>query len=732
MLKFIRLCFVALLCNFLSLSAVPLLSPEPAPEPTPIDSTKKYYKLSGVSILGDRSKALSEIPGSAIFINSETLELQRAFTGNEVLRRVAGLNISDEEGLGLRLNVGVRGLDPDRSRSVLIMEDGIPVSLSPYGEPELYYTPSMDRMTGVEVLKGSGSIMYGPQTIGGVINYITADPIKDARSYLNLSGGNGGFAKAQVGYGASNENMGFMIEYLHKQADKIVRTGFNTHDLTAKLKINLNEKSNITAKIGVYDEVSNSTYLALTQTMFDRGEYFTVMTPNDNLDVRRYSASLTHNYIVADNLLWNTSVFGYTTTRNWRRQDFSRSESASNQTGQVWGDPTVPGGAVFMRNSTGSRNRQFEVLGVQSSIYNETEIAGIKNEIDFGVRAVYERAFEQRVNGTFAKAKSGTLVEDEIRTGYGISAFFQDRINLTEDLILTPGIRYEHFLYERDILRRASKDTSIISDNGLGAIIPGVGINYNIGTQSTVFAGMHRGFAPPRTKDAITSAGVALDLDAELSWNYELGVRSTLTDWLFIEVTGFYLDFTNQIIPVSESSGGLGTGVINGGETQHIGVETAFEVDFARLLTIDMPIRLNINATLNNATFSADRFRTVGEERVNINGNQLPYAPQTIINAMLDMEPIKNLSLFFGLTMVGEQYGDVLNTVAASPSGEIGLIDSYMILDATVRYRFEDYGFALFTSIKNITDERYIASRRPQGIQVGLPRMITGGIDFNF
>jgi len=88
---------------------------------------------------------------------------------------VTGLHAVDEEGIGLRLNLGVRGLNPDRSRNILMLEDGVPISLAPYGEPEMYYTPSIDRMARLEVLKGSGSILFGPQTIGGVINYITPD-----------------------------------------------------------------------------------------------------------------------------------------------------------------------------------------------------------------------------------------------------------------------------------------------------------------------------------------------------------------------------------------------------------------------------------------------------------------------------------------------------------------------------------------------------------------------------
>jgi len=120
-----------------------------------------------------------------------------------VIRSISGINVVDEEGLGLRANIGIRGLDPDRSRTVLMLEDGIPVALAPYGEPEMYYTPSIDRMVGIEVLKGSGSILFGPQTFGGVINYLSANPPAVPTATAHIRGGNGGLFTGKFGYGTT-------------------------------------------------------------------------------------------------------------------------------------------------------------------------------------------------------------------------------------------------------------------------------------------------------------------------------------------------------------------------------------------------------------------------------------------------------------------------------------------------------------------------------------------------
>ncbi|GAB1371350.1 TonB-dependent receptor plug domain-containing protein [Candidatus Kapaibacterium sp.] len=690
----------------------------------------KNYQVPNVSIIADRSQLLNSIPGSAVIINQEQIRSMRAISGNQILKAVTGVNVVDEEGAGLRMNLGIRGLDPDRSRALLVLEDGVPVALAPYGEPEMYYTPSIDRMRSIELLKGSGSIIHGPQTIGGVLNYITNDPPVNPEADAHLIGGSGGFMNAKAGYGASSGATGFLTELYHKKADRIGLTRYSIYDFITKAKFFISDNSSINAKINVYDEVSNSTYVGITQNMYENGDYFREIAPNDELTIRRYSASLNYQNIISDKMIFSTTAFAYTTSRFWRRQDFSRSPSASNLTGQVYGDTSIQNGAIYMRNSTGNRDRAFDVFGVQPQLMANENFFGMDNEIQIGARFLVEKAYEQRVNGTNYKAISGNLTEDETRSGMALSTFFQDRVFLSDELIITPGIRYEYFDYQRDIHRISSKDTNLTASNTTSEIIPGLGINYNVSEKVTLFAGTHRGFAPPRTKDAITNEGAALDLSAELSWNYELGLRTSISNFLNIEMTAYMLDFSNQIIPVSESSGNLGFGLINGGKTNHTGFEFALMADIGKLIENDNSLSLAFNATYSNAKFSSDRFIGSGDNKVNINGNRLPYAPEFVFSTMLQYKNPLNFGINLNLSYTSEQFTDELNTVNPSNDGTIGKMDAFMLFDVTVFYGITEKS-DIFVSIKNITDERYIASRRPQGIKVGIPRFITAGIDFH-
>ena len=119
---------------------------------------------------------LRRLPGSVDIVERETLEKSRVMTTNEALRKVAGVHVRDEEGFGLRPNIGIRGLNPTRSNKVLLLEDGIPLTYAPYGDNATYYHPPVDRFERIEVLKGGAQIAYGPQTIAGAVNYLTPKP----------------------------------------------------------------------------------------------------------------------------------------------------------------------------------------------------------------------------------------------------------------------------------------------------------------------------------------------------------------------------------------------------------------------------------------------------------------------------------------------------------------------------------------------------------------------------
>jgi Fe(3+) dicitrate transport protein len=703
-----------------------------------INNDSLSYEMPQVTVVGSKDKLFSRVPGSVSIISKKDLIQLNPLTGNEVLRKITGLNVVDEEGAGLRVNIGIRGLDPDRSRSVLMLEDGVPIALNPYGEPEMYFTPAIDKMAGLEILKGSGQILFGPQTIGGVVNFFTADPPSGSQTRIKLNGGDNGLFSSFISHGNTFGKTGFLISYLHKRADNLGTAAFSIHDLSAKIKLQTSEKSNLGLKIGFYDEISNSTYVGLTQNLYDNGgQDFLRIAPEDRLPIRRYNASLTHQLFLNNNIKLQTTAFAYTISRNWQRQEFSFTRP-NDFSGVVYGDTNIPNGALYLRNTTGNRNRQFEVVGIEPKLNIKHLLFNKENVLETGVRFIYERANEQFIIGAKPDASSGNIRDNEIRDGKAFSVYAQNKIDITKKLNINFGARLENYDYQREILRgrfrvngvnNVVRDTSVIANSHTLSIIPGAGINFNASETLDFFGGVHKGFAPPRVKDAITSEGVALNLDAELSTNYEFGSRLNLNEIFTAELTGFIMDFKNQIIPVSQSSGNLNaTGLVNGGATLHKGIEIGFKFDLGKLLASKNSFYLENSTTLQKSFYSADRF--IGAN--NIRDNRLPYAPNMMIWTAIGTELENGLGLRFSGNYIDNQFTDELNSIAPSANGRTGQIDSRFIIDGNLSYKLPKTNANINIAAKNLTDQRYISSRRPEGIRVGLPRLITLGFDYTF
>ena len=664
------------------------------------------------------------IPGSIEIINAQVLENTRALTSTEVLRKFSGVNVRDEEGLGLRPNIGIRGLNPTRSTKVLLLEDGIPLTYAPYGDNASYYHPPIDRFESVELLKGSGQILYGPQTIGGVVNYITPIPPSSREGSITLIGGNRSYFNGNLTYGDSFGNTGLLFGFTRKQGEGSrdnIRSGLN--DFNFKSVTTFSDRQALTAKFNYYSEDSNVGYSGLREAEF-RDNPRQNPFRNDFFYGDRVGASLTHAFVFNPDVVLTTNLYGSYFRRHWWRQS-----SNSNERPNDSADPLC-GGMSNLNTTCGNQGRLRRYLfgGVEPRLRITKPLFGRRNELEAGVRVHFEGQERLQKNGERPTSRDGVIVENNERRNQAYSAFVQNRFAFGR-FTVTPGIRIEHVKYQR-----TNRLLNISGNTQLTQFVPGIGVSFNSGERLTVFAGMHRGFAPPRTEDIINNTtGGSLDLDPELSWNYEAGLRARPHSAVRMEATFFRMDYSNQIVPAS-LAGGVGSAFTNGGETLHQGIELTTALDTSSILRRRYSFYFRTAYTLLPvAEFRGVRFSSVpGFATTSVTGNRLPYSPKQLLNGTVGFSHARGLDVFMEGVHVGSQFGEDLNRIdPIASNGQTGLIPSYTIWNATVNYKLEKFRTTLFVTAKNLFDRLYIADRA-RGILPGPPRGIQGGFKFTF
>ena len=679
-----------------------------------------------VDVIGTREN-LERIPGSGEIVDEETLEKSRVFTVGEALRKVPGVNVRDEEGFGVRPNIGIRGRNPTRSTKVLLLEDGIPLVYAPYGENASYYFPPIDRFERIEVLKGAGQILFGPQTVSGVVNFITPAPPWEPGGSIALTGGNRDYVNGHLGFGGRN----ILLDYTRKEGDG-ARDNIHSrlNDFNFKTVIDLGEAQALTLRSNFYSEDSNVTYSGLTDAEFrNLGARYNPFK-NDFFNADRYGVSATHEVGLGGGAILTTNLYGALFKRDWWRQS---STTTDPQCGPEFTADRIAGVRVDPDacNSIQGRLRQYYTWGIEPRLRVDHAAFGLKSEMDLGVRAHYETQDRRQLNGTAPTARTGVIVEDNERKTQAYSGFLQNRF-LIGNWTVTPGLRVEWIEHERTN-RLAAGGTGVTGKEDLFELIPALGVTYSPVSGTTVFAGVHRGFAPPRTEDLISNTGGSVDIDAEKSWNYELGVRSRPARGLDVQATLFRNDFEREVAVGSIAGGSI---PLSTGETLYQGLELSGRVDGGDLF--DTPHNVYLLAAftyLPTAKMTSPFVRVDTGEFVqgDTSGNRVPYAPERQLTAALGYAHPFGLDGRIEAVYVGEQFSDFLNTEVAPPdgNGQAGKIASYTVWNATVNYLIPRTGLSLFTAVKNIADKTYIVDRT-RGILPGSPRLIHAGVKYVF
>jgi Fe(3+) dicitrate transport protein len=724
-------------------AALPQGSPPAASRPTQGGRgtpDARVTELAPLTVIGGTPAQARTVPGATRIIDADALAAQRPDAAHAALRRTTGVHVMEEDPFGLNLNIGVRGLNPRRSSRVLLLEDGVPIHLSPYNDPSAHYQPPVETLHRIEVLKGSGQVLYGPQTVGGVVNFLRMPPPARTGGAVTLRGGDGGRFAGHLDGGAVLGPAAASLSYNRRQADG-ARAGWH-HDVSdASAQALLGTGFGTLLLRGtVYNERSRYGETGLRQAEFEQ-DPFGNPTPNDVFTLRRHAGHLAWEWQATERAALTALLYGQDVHRvSWRQANDARDRFGEPRHAGRFG--CVPGAASLADCAFQGRPRGYRFFGAEPRLRLRLGVAGNGATsspsaiLDVGGRVHRETSERRQYLSPTAATAGGTRVRDNALDTDALAAYAQARV-ASGRWALTPGARLEHVRS-----RNENRLQQVANEDRYVRLLPGLAIAFTGPGDVVLFAGTHRGFAPPRPAEILTpEPGQGLEqVEPEVSWNHEVGVRASLPidrrrtrdvatqrAALAIEATLFRTRFENQII--DGTLAGSGRRFVNAGETIQQGLEVMAEL--GGLEAGGMRPSVSLGWTwLPTAEFASGEVSAI-DGATPVRGRRIPYAPAHMLDASIGMEAGFGLAATLRASHIGEQFSDDLNTREPSASGMQGVLPAYTVLGATVRQALPRAGATFFATAENLRNTVYI-TERIHGIMVGMPRRFTAGVEWAF
>jgi Fe(3+) dicitrate transport protein len=684
-------------------------------------------------------------PGSRAELTEEQLEREEHDDLHKVLGGIAGVYVRDEDGFGLRPNIGMRGAAADRSAKVTLMEDGVLSGPAPYTAPAAYYVPLVTRMSRIEVTKGPSAIRFGPATVGGAIDMIS-EPFPAGRSaFVDLAGGSNLYGKVHARAAERQKNWGVMAEYVHLRTDGFKEldgggdTGFDKNDIQVVGRI-MSDPSATTyhaldLRVGYGTETSNETYTGITDADFaaqPQRRYRASQLDQMNWDHLRLRAN--HRVDIGLNTRVETAVYRHKFHRAWGKVDgfvgqrdfyglIAKPSTGANQlyyailTGEV--DSSSPEEQLIL----GTNDRRFTSQGIQSSLTAERTTGSLAHHIDVGVRIHFDRADRRRYEDRY-NMLGGTLVSagvmrtqplDTRAETIAFATYAQDRVQYKR-LELSAGMRAELIDF-----RFADWNTMAQRDGDYAVLIPGGGAVYHITDELSVLAGVHRGFVP-------VAPSAAADVRPESSINVESGARWA-DRYVRADLIGFFSDYGNLKGSCTLASGcteAMEGEEYNGGHVRVWGAEAQLGGELPliqkRALTVPFAVAYTLTQSAFQHSFSSE-FAGWGDVE---DGDALPYLPEHQVAVSAS---VKHPRWEVGATT--RWRSESRDIAGQGPIDPEVRADALLTIDLNAHARLHDWA-ELYLTCSNLLDEQVIVSRRPYGARPNSPRITTVGYKARF
>ncbi len=694
-----------------------------------IDSSFFHAKfLPDITLVGRYTKAdihfLPEIVGTTINAGKKNaLIMMDNVQGNvvtntmrQVMAKVPGIQIWESDPSGIQIGIAARGLSPNRSWEFNLRQNGYDISSDPFGYPEAYYTPQLNSVQRVQVLRGAASLQYGPQ-FGGMVNFIMKDGSEINKPFQYESqqtAGSFGLFNSYNAIGGENGKTHYYAFWDHRRGDGFrENSGFKVNTAFGNFSWNINKRLKVGLEITHFDYVSQQPG-GLTDAQFAQDAYKSLRQRNW-FEVKWNMAALNVDYTINDMSRLNVKTFAMAGDRN--SIGFMQAPNVAD---------TI-NAATLRYNNRRVDIDQYRNFGIEARYITDYQIGKMRNTLSAGIR--YFRGRTDRFqNGRGDTGSDYNLnILDPFPTDLNFitnnTAFFAENMfRIGDKLVIIPGVRVENIQNEADGRVGLSGNTEVKINNQNKTrrfVLPGVGAEYHIG-QTEIYANYSQAYRPVLFSDLTgnpTTDVIDQNLKDAKGYNIDLGYRGRIKEYLFFDVSGYLLQYNNRIGLIAQQrlDGSFYNLRTNVGNSSSKGVEALVEFSPFKAWGVK-PVFGNLTVFASLAFINAqyDNLRVITRQgntlvESNLKNKRVENAPERIYRTGVTYNR-KQLTVTAQYSYVSEAYSDANNTITPTANGVNGLIPSYDLVDISGTYKFTEK-FFVKSGINNLLGKKYFTRR---------------------
>lgn len=683
------------------------------------DSLHPVHKsLPDITVVGRNSRSdyqqLPEVVGTSIYAGKKNAlivldNVQGNVTTNtmrQVLAKVPGIHIWESDPSGIQIGIAARGLSPNRSWEFNIRQNGYDIAADPFGYPEAYYNPQLQSVQRIEVVRGQGSLQYGPQ-FGGLVNYIlrNGSEIKEKMEFeTQQTVGSNAMFNSYNAMGGKTTRWHYYTFFDHRNGDGWRNNSrYYTNAGYGTATYYFNPKLSLTAEL-MHSHIRSQQPGGLTDAQVKEDPRQSLRQRNW-FDITWTTPALILNYQVNEHTKWNTKLFATIGDRNsvGYLQSITVADSINPSTGTF--------------NNRIVNLDQYRNYGMESRFITDYKLGNISNTLSAGVRlytgTTYRRADGKGTTGSdYDVAVTGNYPRDIHFRSDNAAVFAENIIRISKKILLVPGIRFE-WLKGNAAGRNGytSGGTAILLQNitrSRSFLLAGMGAEYHTSAGTEIYANYSQAYRPiqfanlqaPPTTDVVDE-----NLEDARGYNLDLGYRGKIKDYLQFDISLFYLQYNNRVGTITVNGTPSYRLITNVGNSTSKGIETYAEFNLLRLLSKTKKTDLLIFGSYG---YTDARYSSNHKDAAT-SGKRLENAPRNIFRAGITGGSSKIL-LTLQLNHTSETFSDANNTITPTTNGNNGLIPAYTIADITAVVKLKK-NLTIKTGVNNVADKIYFTRR---------------------